>query len=102
MNYTRQPIEAVPFSTAMARIAFRLIVIDMRKNPSAYNYPPEGIRQLATRFRDTQSHAIQPWLLSAAKSLAIGYKLIEWRELVQWHHSYPRRLDKVPIGPDRR
>lgn len=102
MNYTTLPLLGVPFSTTMARVAFRLIEIDYRKRPDAYHYPPEGIRQLSIKCRHDGWYELQPWLLSAAKSVAVGYKLTTWRMMVQSHSYAPRRLDKVPIGPDLR
>lgn len=103
MNYTKLPLEAVPFSTAMARITVRLVQIHQRKHPELYGYPPNGVYALALWLRDTQSHMLHPWALSLAKELAVGWSMSAWREAIQQHNHAPRRLDKVPLpGAPRR
>jgi len=102
MNYTNMPLEAAPFSTVMARITVRLVQIHALKNPELYQYPPKGVHALAVWLRGTQSHALQPWALSLAKELAVGWTMSGWREAIQSHHTAPRRIDKVPLSGGRR
>jgi len=97
VRYTTLPIEVCAFSTVMARVTVRLVIIDQRKYPERYQYPPEGVRRLAVWCRENHMYELQPWLLSLAKELASGYTLGTWRDAVQSHHYAPRRLDKVPL-----
>lgn len=78
-HYHRIPLELETFTNALIRIAVAQVVLDYRRNPTAYQpHPPTRILQLAEAQRSalpavsTFSH-----LIYVAKAVQNGFRLAE-------------------------
>jgi hypothetical protein len=85
MLQPRQPIETVSFNLVLTRIAYQLIVLDYRRNPDAYKKsPPTAMLILFESLRQAGFGTVAWPVLCAAKWVAVGYTLAQWREEYPW------------------
>jgi hypothetical protein len=71
----------ITLSEVMARITFRLIELDWRRNPHLYDDPKERILQLYRDLDNKGFRALSWWVLSAAYYLGRdGMRLAYWRD----------------------
>lgn len=83
----RQPIEQAAFNVVLTRVCFKLIELDYRRNPTAYQpHAFTRVHALALEIRQGACPGLTWTLLAAAKWLALGYSLQEWRE---WYPYQP-------------
>lgn len=78
-----EPKNGTRFSELNARVAVRLVQLDQRRNPAAYNFPYLGVQCLADKMRADKHNPYTGYfyLLSLAKWLHGGRSMAAW---VDW------------------
>lgn len=76
----RQPIENAQMTEACVRVAYHLVVLAYRKDPTAWKvHPPTSVFALAERMRADGFVNLYWTLNGCARWLAHGYTLSAWR-----------------------
>lgn len=89
------------FTEVQARIAVRLVQLDIRRNPAAYEkHKPQAILALADRLRSDHVTVCYPYLVSLAKAIQLGGTMDSWRSWAM-DQSGPalRAIHKRPFRP---
>lgn len=84
------------------RIAYKLIVLDHRRRPERYSFPPGGILALAEELRQGLWGRYYFDLVTAAKAVQAGFPLHVWRDELEYRQVHRAVHKQRPQWPRRR